>query len=89
VCCRPDVYVLSLPLQCGFRNTVTTWLADLRAGPVPHTIIQPFPHTYICPSYRQWREEREQLIQCIHLQQLELAQRSAAAHDRAADIAKV
>jgi hypothetical protein len=40
-------------------------------------------------SCRQWREEREQLIQCIHLQQLELAQRSAAAHDRAADIAKV
>lgn len=42
--------------------------------------------TVLC---RQWREEREQLIQCIHLQQLELAQRSVAAHDRAADIAKV
>jgi hypothetical protein len=40
-------------------------------------------------SRRQWREERQQLIQCIHLQQLELAQRSAAAHERAADIAKV
>jgi hypothetical protein len=38
---------------------------------------------------RQWREERQQLIQCIHLQQLELTQRSVAAHERAADIAKV
>jgi len=28
------------------------------------------------------------LIQCIHLQQLELSQRSVAAHERAADIAK-
>ena len=39
--------------------------------------------------FRQWREEREKLIQCIHLQQLELSQRSLAAHERAADIAKV
>ena len=37
---------------------------------------------------RQWREEREKLIQCIHLQQLELSQRSMAAHERAVDIAK-
>ncbi|KAJ1424253.1 hypothetical protein B484DRAFT_451587 [Ochromonadaceae sp. CCMP2298] len=37
---------------------------------------------------RQWREERERLIQCIHLQQLELTQRSVAAHERAVDIAK-
>ena len=41
---------------------------------------------YLC---RQWREEREKLIQCIHLQQLELSQRSIAAHERAIDIAKV
>lgn len=43
---------------------------------------------YLHPN-RQWREEREKLIQCIHLQQLELTQRSTAAHERAADIAKV
>lgn len=29
------------------------------------------------------------LLHCIHLQQMELNQRSIAAHDRAADIAKV
>lgn len=38
---------------------------------------------------RQWHNEREKLIQCIHLQQLELTQRSMAAHERAVDIAKV
>ena len=37
---------------------------------------------------RQWQTEREKLIQCIHLQQLELTQRAAAAHERAVDIAK-
>mmetsp|Transcript_14906 Transcript_14906/g.24814 ORF Transcript_14906/g.24814 Transcript_14906/m.24814 type:complete len:342 (+) Transcript_14906:74-1099(+) len=37
---------------------------------------------------KQWREERERLVQCIHLQQLELTQRSVAAHERAVDIAK-
>eukprot|EP01035_Chromulina_nebulosa_P023819 gene23819-30906_t len=37
---------------------------------------------------RQWQSERERLIQCIHLQQLELSQRSIAAHERAADIAQ-
>ncbi len=37
---------------------------------------------------RQWQDEREKLIQCIHLQQLELTQRSMAAHERAVDIAK-
>ncbi len=50
-------------------------------------------HINVVYSYnamsRQWREEREKLIQCIHLQQLELTQRSTAAHERAADIAKV
>ena len=43
---------------------------------------------FFISRYRQWREEREKLIQCIHLQQLELSQRSVAAHERAADIAK-
>lgn len=46
-----------------------------------------------CPSWvwfvRQWQAEREKLIQCIHLQQLELAQRNLAAQERAVDIAKV
>lgn len=37
---------------------------------------------------REWQSEREKLIQCIHLQQLELTQRSVAAHERAAGIAK-
>eukprot|EP00981_Chlorochromonas_danica_P006863 scaffold1498_cov180-Ochromonas_danica.AAC.14 len=37
---------------------------------------------------RQWQAEREKLIQCIHLQQLELAQRNLAAQERAVDIAK-
>lgn len=37
---------------------------------------------------RQWQAERERLIQCIHLQQLEMSQRSLAAHERAMDIAK-
>ena len=44
---------------------------------------------HIYHYHRQWREEREKLIQCIHLQQLELSQRSIAAHERAVDIAKV
>lgn len=38
---------------------------------------------------RQWQTERERLIQCIHLQQLEMSQRALAAHERAVDIAKV
>eukprot|EP01033_Poteriospumella_lacustris_P005832 gene5832-4186_t len=37
---------------------------------------------------RQWQAERERLIQCIHLQQLEMSQRALAAHERAVDIAK-
>ncbi len=37
---------------------------------------------------KEWQSEREKLIQCIHLQQLELTQRSLAAHERAVDIAK-
>ncbi|RYG66165.1 hypothetical protein EON64_10375 [archaeon] len=37
---------------------------------------------------RQWQSEREKLIQCIHLQQLELSQRSVAAQERAVEIAK-
>jgi hypothetical protein len=37
---------------------------------------------------REWYAERMKLIQCIHLQQLELTQRSSAAHDVAVDIAK-
>lgn len=37
---------------------------------------------------KQWQLEREKLLQCIHLQQLELTQRSVAAHERAVDIAK-
>lgn len=37
---------------------------------------------------KQWQMEREKLIQCIHLQQLELTQRSVASHERAVDIAK-
>jgi hypothetical protein len=38
---------------------------------------------------KQWQAERERLIQCIHLQQLELTQRSMAAQERALEIAKV
>ncbi len=38
---------------------------------------------------RQWQAERERLIQCIHLQQLEMSQRALAAHERAVEIAKV
>uniref|UniRef100_A0A7S0XDF2 Uncharacterized protein n=1 Tax=Chromulina nebulosa TaxID=96789 RepID=A0A7S0XDF2_9STRA len=37
---------------------------------------------------REWHEERMKLLQCLHLQQLELDQRSMAAHEKAADIAK-
>lgn len=37
---------------------------------------------------REWYAERMKLIQCIHLQQLELTQRSSAAHEVAVDIAK-
>mmetsp|Transcript_34205 Transcript_34205/g.32606 ORF Transcript_34205/g.32606 Transcript_34205/m.32606 type:complete len:244 (+) Transcript_34205:66-797(+) len=37
---------------------------------------------------KEWQLERVKLIHCIHLQQLELTQRSAAAHDRATGIAK-
>ena len=37
---------------------------------------------------REWRVERMRLIQCIHHQQIELAQRAAAAHERATEIAK-
>jgi hypothetical protein len=38
---------------------------------------------------KQWQSERERLIQCIHLQQLEMTQRSMAAQERALEIAKV
>ena len=38
---------------------------------------------------REWRVERLRLLQCIHHQQIELAQRAAAAHERATEIAKV
>jgi hypothetical protein len=38
---------------------------------------------------KEWQLERVKLIHCIHLQQLELTQRSTAAHDRATGIAKV
>lgn len=38
---------------------------------------------------KEWQLERLKLIHCIHLQQIELSQRSAAAYDRATDIAKV
>jgi len=37
---------------------------------------------------REWQAERLKLVHCIYLQQLELSQRAAAAHDRATDIAK-
>ncbi len=37
---------------------------------------------------REWHTERIKLLHCIHLQQLELNQRSISAHERAADIAK-
>ena len=37
---------------------------------------------------KEWDDERAKLIQCIHLQQIELSQRSTAAHERAVDIAK-
>lgn len=37
---------------------------------------------------KQWQLEREKLVQCIHLQQLELTKRSQAAHERAVDIAR-
>ena len=38
---------------------------------------------------KEWQSERLKLIHCIHLQQIELSQRSAAAYDRATDIARV
>ena len=38
---------------------------------------------------KDWQLERLKLIHCIHLQQIELSQRSVAAYDRATDIAKV
>ena len=37
---------------------------------------------------REWRLERLRLMHCIHHQQIELAQRAAAAHERATEIAK-
>lgn len=37
---------------------------------------------------RQWHEERMELLKCIHMQQVELNQRSIAAHERATEIAK-
>ena len=42
-----------------------------------------------CAGFREWHKERVKLVHCIHMQQLELAQRAAAAQDKAADIAKV
>lgn len=38
---------------------------------------------------REWHTERLKLVHCIHLQQLELTQRAAAATEQAATIAKV
>ena len=37
---------------------------------------------------REWRQERLRLMHCIHHQQIELAQRASAAHERATEIAK-
>ena len=37
---------------------------------------------------REWRQERMRLMHCIHHQQIELAQRASAAHERATEIAK-
>jgi hypothetical protein len=37
---------------------------------------------------REWYVERTKLVNCIQLQQVELNQRSLAAHDKAVDIAK-
>ena len=37
---------------------------------------------------REWHSERIKLVNCIQLQQVELNQRSLAAHDKAVDIAK-
>lgn len=37
---------------------------------------------------REWHSERTKLVNCIQLQQVELNQRSLAAHDKAVDIAK-
>ena len=37
---------------------------------------------------REWRLERLRLMHCIHHQQIELAQRASAAHERATEIAK-
>jgi len=37
---------------------------------------------------REWYIERTKLVNCIQLQQVELNQRSLAAHDKAVDIAK-
>lgn len=37
---------------------------------------------------REWYTERTKLVNCIQLQQIELNQRSLAAHDKAVDIAK-
>jgi hypothetical protein len=37
---------------------------------------------------REWHAERIKLLHCIHLQQIELNQRSIAAHEKAAEIAK-
>ena len=37
---------------------------------------------------REWRLERLRLIHCIHHQQIELAQRASAAHEKATEIAK-
>lgn len=37
---------------------------------------------------REWHTERVKLVHCIHLQQVELAQKASAANERAAEIAK-
>ena len=37
---------------------------------------------------REWKLERLRLMHCIHHQQIELAQRASAAHERATEIAK-
>lgn len=75
-------------MYCVYADVLCTYCYAVTFG---WNLFRPltFSDSLHCPNNRQWREEREKLIQCIHLQQLELSQRSLAAHERATDIAKV
>jgi hypothetical protein len=62
---------------------------DVRAADVEAALAREFSVVEVLErERREWAAERIKLVQCIHLQQMELAARASAAQETAATIAK-